>query len=135
MAENLSSRQVKLKSPLLLAYVGDGVYELKVRSYIVDNIDTTPNNLHRLTISFVSAKAQHQALLKIKDMLTEEEQNIVRRGKNSSKSGIPRNSCPRDYRAATGFEALFGYLYLLEQKDRIDELFEIIVKSIELTID
>ncbi len=134
MIKSYTEKEVKLKNPLQMAYIGDGVYELMVRRHIIDNIDTTPNNLHRLTVSVVCANAQHQALLKIAEMLSEEEANIVRRGKNSTKSGFPRSCSPKDYRAATGLEALFGFLYLTEQKERIDELFFEIAKSIEIKL-
>ena len=111
-------------SPLALAFVGDGVYEVLVRRMLVEHTRLGPNLLHRHTVRFVSAKGQCAALEAIRPMLTEAEQNIVRRGQNASKATVAKNASPEEYRASTGFECLLGYLYLEGKNDRIQELFD-----------
>ncbi len=117
------SNEVKLKNPIELAFVGDAVYEILVREHIAKCVDTNAGALHRIAVSYVCAAAQADALERIDPMLTEEEKDIVRRGKNSSKTAVPRNGNPKSYRSATALEALFGYLFLLDRKERISELF------------
>jgi len=114
------------RSPLALAFVGDGVYELLVRAREVERTRLSPNKLHSGAVRFVSAKGQFQALGFIDPLLTEEERNIVRRGHNASKATVAKNATPEEYRASTGFECLLGYLYLKGQNDRIQLLFDAI---------
>lgn len=116
--------EVKLKNPVELAFVGDAVYELLVRSKIAKSVDAGAGRLHSIAVSYVCADAQSRALERIEGMLSEEERDIVRRGKNSSKTTVPRNGNPKSYRSATALEALFGYLFLLERFERVSELFE-----------
>ncbi len=118
---------MRQKSPVELAFVGDAVFELLVREYIARNVDTNPRTLHNLTVSYVCADAQCAALEHLSVQLTEAETDIVRRGKNASKVTVPRNGTPRTYRSATGLEALFGYLYLSGETERIMALFEQII--------
>jgi len=124
-----SVHEIKQKGALGLAFLGDAVYELLVRDYIITHSNAHPSQLHRDAVSYVCANAQQKALESITSVLTEDELAAVKRAKNSSKMSIPKNSEPKDYRAATGLEALFGYLYLAGQGDRISELFEIIISS------
>ncbi|MEG0912582.1 MAG: ribonuclease III domain-containing protein [Oscillospiraceae bacterium] len=114
----------KRKSPVELAFIGDAVFEVLVREHITRNVDTSANKLHRMAVSYVCAEAQSEALEQIAGDLTAEELDIVRRGKNASKVSVPRNGTPRTYRSSTAFEALFGYLYLSGETERIDQLFE-----------
>ena len=116
--------EIRMKSPVELAFVGDAVYELLVREHIARTMDVGAGRLHREAVSYVCADAQCAVLEAITPLLTEEEHDIVRRGKNASKTSVPRNGSPRSYRSATGFEALLGYLYLLGRTDRIHSLFE-----------
>ncbi len=119
-----AEQAAKQKSPIELAFLGDAVFELLVRDRITRSVDTSANKLHRAAVGYVCAQAQADALEHIAPMLTEAEQDIVRRGKNSSKVSVPRNVNPRSYRCSTALEALFGYLYLCGETARIRTLFE-----------
>lgn len=112
-----------MKSAAELAFVGDAVYELLVRAHIAANINTCPGNLHKRTVEYVCAEGQSEALTAITSSLTEDELGVVRRGKNATKTAVPKNGNPKEYRLATALEALFGYLYLSGQKTRLRELF------------
>lgn len=111
------------RSPLALAFVGDGVYELLVRAREVERTRLKPNRLHSGAVRFVSARGQFEALQYLEPMLTEAEKDLVRRGHNASKATVAKNASPEEYRASTGFECLLGYLYLEGRNDRIEELF------------
>ncbi len=110
-------------SALTLAYIGDCVYELYVRGYLIQKSDQKVNLLHKTSTRFVCAKAQAELYHKIKDMLSEDETAVFHRGRNT-KSHVPKNAVVSDYRIATGIEALFGYLYITGKKDRISELLQ-----------
>lgn len=114
-------------SPIVLAFMGDAVYEILVRNYIVSVLHTVPSKVHSESVSLVKASAQANALKKISSLLTDEEQTVFRRGRNANVTHIPRNASPADYHYATGLEALFGYLYLSERIDRIHEIFDSII--------
>ena len=117
---------IKLLSPSVLAFVGDAVYSLLVRTHIADK--SRPSDaLHKTAVEYVSAPAQAKAFLKIKESLTEEELDIFTRGRNFHTNNTPKSSSPADYHAATGLETLFGYLHLAGRKERIEELFNIII--------
>ena len=124
--ESRNEIDIRERSPLALAFVGDAVYELLVRARAVETTRLTPNRLHSLAVQFVSAKGQFNALAAIEAMLTQEEQNVVRRGHNASKATVAKHATPEEYRASTGLEALFGYLYLEGRNQRIQELFDAI---------
>ncbi len=111
-------------NPIVLAYLGDGIYELFVRNIVVKTGISKVHELHRLSVDFVKAESQAKALKSIQDMLTEEEMGIVRRGKNHKMSSIPKNVGIMEYKMATAFEALLGYLYLLKKEERLRELME-----------
>ena len=117
-----NEKEVNLMSPLVWAYVGDSVYELFIRSYLVENTKMKPHKLHIESIKYVKAKAQADILEKIKDILTEKEKEIVRRTRNTENHHIPKNAEPSDYMYATAFEGLIGYLYLTEQNDRLEDI-------------
>jgi len=108
-------------SPLVLAYLGDAVFELYVRARNLENMSV--NELHRRAKGYVSAKAQAKMYHRIIDELTGEEQAVMKRGRNA-KTHIPRSASVADYRHATGLEALFGYLYIKGEHDRALWLFE-----------
>lgn len=124
MEENKLTKDPRLMSSLQLAYIGDAVYELRVRSYLIENHDMNVNDLHRKAILFVKAEAQADAFRRIENDLTEEELRIVKRGRNAKSVTVPKNAKLTDYKYATGLEALFGYLYMSNQTQRIEELFE-----------
>ena len=112
----------KLLSPLVWAYVGDSVYELFVRTKLTNNSNAKPHKLHIESIKYVKAKSQSEILKKIMDNLTDEEKNIVRRGRNTENHHVAKNSNVADYSQATAFEALLGYLYLTKQDERLTEI-------------
>ncbi len=115
-------------SPAQLAYAGDAVYELLVRSYIINNNDTNVNKMHKLAVKFVKANVQAFLVSKLDNQLTDEEKRIVKRGRNAKVTSSPKNAELMDYRYATGFEALFGYLYLNNELDRLIELFDKVIE-------
>lgn len=121
----LSKEDIVMLSPLQLAYIGDAVYELLVRTYLLRQ-KIPVNRLHRTTTSYVKAKAQADIVHILDENLNEKEKSIVRKGRNAKSKTVPKNASLIDYKYATGLEALFGYLYLTKQDGRMDELFEII---------
>ncbi len=114
--------EVNLMSPLVWAYVGDSVYELFIRSHLVETTNLKPHKLHIEAIKHVKAKAQAEILEKLQDFLTEEEKEIVRRTRNTENHHLPKNADSSDYMYATAFEGLIGYLYLTKQKERLEEI-------------
>lgn len=122
----------KLLSPLNLAFVGDGVYELLVRQHLVRQGSMPMGKLHRKAVTLVCARAQSHAAELLLPLLTEEETAIYKRGRNASSAGVPRHSDPADYRRATGVEALFGWLYLENRIERVNQLFEAIITAVEI---
>ena len=113
----------KLLSPLTLAFVGDAVYELMVRERLAADGSMPANVLHHKAVKIVCAGAQAQGYLALESILTEEELCILKRGRNAHSTKVPKNSSPSDYRRATGVEALFGYLYLKGDLERLTVLF------------
>lgn len=112
----------KMLSPLVWAYVGDSVYELFIRTHLINNSNAKPHKLHIESIKYVKAKAQADILKKITDNLTEEEKDVVRRGRNTENHHVAKNSNVADYSQSTAFEALIGYLYLTKQDERLEEI-------------
>lgn len=113
---------IRLYSPLTLAYIGDAVYEVIIRTVVVERGNKAANLLHRSTIKYVNAAAQAAVAMAVMDMLTEEEVSVYRRGRNAKSNTSAKNASIEDYRKATGLEALVGYLYLSDRFDRILEL-------------
>ena len=110
-------------SPLALAYIGDGVYELYVRTRVIaQNPDMPAHKLHKESVKYVKAHSQSNSIHAIADMLSEEETAIYKRGRNTKSPTVPKNANLTEYRHATGFEALLGYLYLSEQRERLEEI-------------
>ena len=114
--------RVNTMSPLTWAYIGDAVYETYIREHLINTTNLKPHRLHVEAIKFVSAKAQAQILERIQNTLTDEEKEIVRRGRNTQNHHLPKNADPADYMHATSFEALIGYLYLTKQNERLKEI-------------
>jgi ribonuclease-3 family protein len=116
--------QPKQMNALALAYMGDVVYELAVRERLLEQGLTRPNDLHRGAVRYVNARAQASVVTYWleTDVLTEEEQAVVRRGKNAKSGSIPKRVDIHTYRYSTAFEALIGYIYLTERRDRLEEL-------------
>ena len=121
---------VKLMSPLTIAYVGDAVYELYIRTHLTNVSNLKPNKLHIEAIKYVKAKAQAEILAKLNDILTDEEKEIIRRGRNQENHHLPKNVNTAEYSQSTAFEALIGYLYLSKKEER---LIEILNKCIQQT--
>ena len=123
---NFTPQQVNAMSNLALAHVGDGAYELMVRSYLVSRGDKTVLKLHRDTVELVKAPTQAKFAQILLPHLTQEEQAFYRRGKNAHTHAAPKSASPKEYQMATGFETLFGALYLMGQTQRLQELFELL---------
>ncbi|MBX7368644.1 Mini-ribonuclease 3 [Clostridium chauvoei] len=124
-----SKEEARQLNPLQLALIGDGVYEIYIRNYILtENTDLSAHKMHVKAIGYVKAKSQSTIMHNIEDMLTEEELYIYKRGRNAKSATVPKNADVRDYRNATGFEALVGYLYLIGDKERLKKVLETSVK-------
>lgn len=114
--------EVNMMSPLTWAYVGDCVFELYIRTKLINKNNLKPHKLHIECIKYVKAQAQAEYLRNIYNNLTDEEKEIVRRGRNTENHHLPKNCNVQDYMYATAFEALIGYLYLNKKNDRIKEI-------------
>ncbi|MBC5713528.1 ribonuclease III [Roseburia sp. BX1005] len=110
---------IRTYSPLTLAYIGDGIFDLVIRSIVVGRGNTRANELHHRTSHIVKAHTQAEMAEKLLPVLTETENDIYRRGRNAKSPTMAKNATMSDYRKATGFEALMGYLYLTDQFERI----------------
>lgn len=114
-------------SSLTLAFIGDTVYELLVREYLLGFGKRQVGELNKDKVSMVCCSAQTKALEKIRELLSDEEEAVFKRGRNVQVNSVPRNSTLKDYHTATGLEALFGYLYLSDRVERVKELFSAII--------
>lgn len=121
----LEDTDIRTYSPLTLSYIGDAIYELVIRTILVEKGNTQVNKLHQRASKLVKASAQSEIIEKLKPYLTEEEMGIFKRGRNAKSFTMAKNASMSDYRRATGFEALMGHLYLTEQWDRMLELIKI----------
>ncbi|EKQ52127.1 MULTISPECIES: ribonuclease III domain-containing protein [unclassified Clostridium] len=125
-----SKDEARLLNPLQLALIGDGVFEVFVRNYILtENTALSANKIHVKAIGYVKAKSQALVMHEIEEFLDEEEDAVYKRGRNTKSATVPKNADVRDYRMATGFEALIGYLYLIGNKERLNFIFN---KCIEI---
>ena len=122
LTDCISEKQARELNPLVLAYIGDGVHTLYVRTKETRNTTGKADKLHRLVTEQVKASAQAQSLNNIKDLLNEEEEGIFLRARNSHQHSVAKNASIADYKTATGFEAVIGYLYLTGQNDRLEYL-------------
>ena len=119
----MDARDARMMSPLQLAHIGDTVWELLIRSRLAWR-GRNVHNMHKDAVAGVNAHAQAQSLLRIEEALTEAEADVVRRGRNAhARHPAPKHQDPADYAMATGLEALFGYLYITGQDERIRSLF------------
>ncbi|QSX05966.1 Mini-ribonuclease 3 [Sedimentibacter sp. zth1] len=125
-----TNNKLQLHSPAQLAFAGDAVYEMLVRAYIVEKFDYNVNKMHREAIKFVKAASQAKFIKELDEVLTEDEKKIVKRGRNAKVTSAPKNQDMIDYRYATGFEALFGHLYLKSENERIMFLFDKIINMV-----
>lgn len=127
---NLKEIDIRTYSPLTLAYIGDGVYELIIRSFVVNQGNTQVNKLHRHVSGIVKAETQSRLAGVLEEFLTEEEMSFYKRGRNAKSYTSAKNASIQDYRRATGFETLVGYLYLTGQHTRLMELMNICLKEL-----
>lgn len=120
-----SSSEARRLNPLQLALIGDAIYEVYIRNYILaNNTELSAHKIHIRAIGYVKAKSQSTIIHSIEEFLTEDELYIYKRGRNTKSATVPKNADVRDYRNATGFEALIGYLYLSGNKERLKYILE-----------
>ena len=127
---NLKDINIVDYSPLTLAYIGDGIYEIVIRTVIVDEANRQVHKIHKAASELVKAQAQAKMIFAIQDLLTEEEMTIYKRGRNAKAVTRAKNASMSDYRTATGFEALMGWLYLTGKSERMMELIRIGLEKI-----
>lgn len=125
----MEENEIRQLNPLIWAYIGDAVYEVYIRSFIISYVRKTSKDLHKESIKFVKAGAQSDYLELIMPVLTEDEQYIVKRTRNTKSHHIPKNAEVIDYRRATALEGLVGYLYLTKNFTRLDEIMQLILES------
>ena len=128
-AVRLPEDDIRAISSIGLAHIGDGVYELLVRTYLCAHGKATGKGLHRATVQLVCAPEQAQRAQRILPLLTEEEQEVYRRGRNAHVHSIPQHASRTEYQQATALEALLGWLYLGGRRERINELFETMMEE------
>ena len=119
---------VNTMSPLTWAYIGDSVYELYIREFLVNTTKLKPHKLHIEAIKYVKAQSQAEILEKIENKLTEHEIEIVKRGRNAENHHLPKNATVQEYMYSTGFESLIGYLYLTKQDERLKEILDFCIE-------
>ena len=120
-------KEVKMMAPLTLAYMGDAIFECYIRNYLIQQSNLLVKELHKKAILYVKAKAQAEIVHQLEEQLTEEEWGIVKKGRNQKSASTPKNAELIDYKYATGFETLLGYLFFM---GRVDRLIEIMEKSV-----
>ncbi|RKM55640.1 ribonuclease III [Butyrivibrio sp. X503] len=130
----IESKDIRTYSPLTLAYIGDAVFDVIIRSILVNKGNTAVNKLHKRASDIVKAGTQAAFIKALMDNLTEEEADVYRRGRNSKPHTKAKNATTMDYLDATGFEAVIGYLYLTDNMDRICELIEKGIEKLSLDI-
>lgn len=123
-----NNSKINTMSPLTWAYIGDAVYEVYIRNYLVKTTNLKPNKLHKEAIKFVKAGAQSEILENLQEFLTDEEKEIVRRGRNSQNHHLPKNANLEEYTHSTAFEALIGYLYLKKEEKRLDDILQKVIE-------
>lgn len=126
----LEDKDIRTYSPLTLAYIGDGIYDLIIRTILVKRVNCQVSKLHKKASQMVKAGAQSAMMEVLEPMLTEEEKNVYKRGRNAHSATMAKHATMADYRRATGFEALMGYLYLSEQWTRMVDLIEAGLESL-----
>lgn len=128
---NAAPDTVRAISSLGLAHLGDGVFEVMVRSWLCLRGKARPRDLHRATVKYVAAPAQAAAIERLLPILTEQEADVYRRGRNTAPHSVPKAASRAQYQSATGLEALFGWLYLQGRTDRLNELFQCVMEPAE----
>jgi len=126
---SLKERDIREYTPLALAYLGDAVYELFIRTLVLSEGNAPVHKLHKLSTEYVKAKAQSGIIHRIFESLTPEEQDIVRRGRNAKPGTVPKNADIVEYKYATGFESLLGYLYLKQDYTRMMQILKMCIQE------
>lgn len=117
--------------PIALAYIGDAIFEVYIRQYVLSQDNHRPHHLHKHTTQYVAAKAQAKALEMLSPTLSEEELTVVKRGRNAKSGSAPKHAEMIDYRNSTAFECLLGYLFYKQRYDRLAELMDLIIQEME----
>lgn len=130
----IGDTDIRRYSPLTLAYIGDGIFDLVIRSVVVARGNTHVSRLHYHTSHVVKAATQAAMIQSLQESLTEEELDIYRRGRNAKSHTMPKNASVADYRSATGFEALMGYLYLNDRTERMMDLIQMGLDNCEICL-
>ena len=125
---------IRAYSPLTLAYIGDAIYDLIIRTIVVERANRPANKLHKTVVRYVNAGTQAQMILALEEELTEEEKAVYHRGRNAKSYTSAKNASIADYRKATGLEALFGYLYLQGEMDRLLMLVRLAFEKMNIKI-
>ncbi len=125
---------IRTYSPLTLAYIGDAIYDLVIRTIVVERGNTSANNLHKKAVRYVNAVTQAQMIEALQEELSEEERTIYKRGRNAKAHTTAKNASVIDYRKATGFEALCGYLYLTGRQERMLALIRTAIEKVGLEV-
>lgn len=131
-SDNKSELNMQQTSPLALAYIGDAIYEVYIRKVLIENPELSVDKLHKKAVKYVRANAQANIVLTLESELSEEEWLIVKKGRNQKSKTVPKNSDIGDYRYATGFEALIGYLFCMK---RFDRLMEVMKRAVEIIVE
>lgn len=126
---NFSENDINNMAPLVLAYIGDAVYEVFIRTLLISEGNTPVNVLHKRSINYVKAKAQSDIVHRIMEHLKQDELDVVRRGRNAKSGTIPKNADVTEYKYATGFESLIGYLYLKKDNTRLMEVLNMAISE------
>lgn len=126
---SFSENEINNMAPLVLAYVGDAVYEVFIRTLLVSEGNIPVHKLHKRSIEYVKAKAQSDIIHRIMEKLNPDEHDVVRRGRNAKSGTIPKNADVTEYKYATGFESLIGYLYLRKDYDRLMEVLKMAISE------
>lgn len=129
--DGLSDEAIRKLSPLQLAFLGDAIYDAHIRYYLMHTQARKVNDMHKRATDYVKASAQSKLFKRLQPLLSDVELGIMMRGRNHKTKTVAKNATIADYRQATGFEALIGYLSLLEDKSRLNELLKIAIEVIE----
>jgi ribonuclease III family protein len=127
------SKPAEQLNPLVLAYIGDAVYEVLIRQHLISRTNHRPHHLQRESIKYVSAKAQSKTLQQWLPQLTEEELDIVKRGRNAKSGTVPKSADVLEYRHSTAFECLIGYLFYKKQFERLSQLFDLALSPVPVS--
>lgn len=126
---NFTENDINNMAPLVLAYIGDAVYEVFIRTLLISEGNTPVNVLHKRSINYVKAKAQSDIVHRLMEHLNQDELDVVRRGRNAKSGTIPKNADVTEYKYATGFESLIGYLYLKKDTTRLMEVLNMAISE------